>query len=443
MKFIVEGGCPLKGNVTISGSKNAAIKMIAASLLTEEEITLTNVPEIKDVDLIRTIAASLGVKLDTSVPHRLKIKADDITTTTVPKTLGLPSRSCIIFLGPLLARFGKAAFPEPGGDLIGKRPINWHLDALAQLGATVSCVDGLYAAEAAKLTGTNIRFRKNTVMGTENAILGATLAEGETILQNSAQEPEVDDLIEMLNKMGAKIERVEDRVIKISGVTKLSGCSHEILPDRNETITFAVGAAATRGDLVLEHTRPGNLTAFLAKLEKMGVRFEAGRDTLRVWSEPGSILTPVNIETAPHPGFMTDWQQPFCILLAQSSGESYIYETIYANRFEYVKELNRMGADIKLVTAPELHLPFKLDDESYDFANSGLPKTVAKITGPAALQGKRVNITDLRAGATLVLAALAGTGKSEIYGVEHIDRGYEFFDDKLRSLGAKIERLDD
>lgn len=443
MKFIAEGGLPLKGNVTISGSKNAVIKMIAASLLTEEEVVLNNVPEIKDVDLIKTIAANLGVKIDNSVPHRLKLRADNIPTTVVPQTLGLPSRSSVIFLGPLLARFGKVTFPEPGGDLIGKRPINWHLSSLSQLGARVSYENGIYQAEAAKLTGSTIVFKRNTVMGTENCLLGATLAEGETVLSNAAQEPEVDDLISLLNKMGAKITRVEDRTIKIVGVPRLSGANHEVIPDRNETVTYAVAAVATAGDLTLEQVRPGNLTAFLAKLEKMGAHFEAGKDTLRVWRDPGVVLNPVSIETSPHPGFMTDWQQPFCILLTQCNGESYIYETIYANRFEYVKELNRMGAQIRLMTPEQLGLPLKLDDESYDVSSLGQPAIVAKISGPTPLQGKRVSISDLRAGATLVIAALTASGKSEILGIDHIDRGYEFFDEKMRSIGAKLERVED
>lgn len=443
MKFIVEGGIPLKGNVNISGSKNAVIKMIAASLLTEEEVVLGNVPEIKDVDLIRTIATSLGVKIDSSIPHRLKLRADNIPTTVVPQTLGLPSRSSVIFLGPLLARFGKVTFPEPGGDLIGQRPINWHLSALSQLGAKVSYRDSVYEAEATKLIGKTIIFKRNTVMGTENCILGATLAEGETILSNAAQEPEVDDLIEFLNKMGAKVTRVEDRTIRIIGVSRLSGASHEVLPDRNETVTFAAGAVATSGDLTLEHVRPGNLTAFLAKMERMGAHFEAGKDTLRVWRDSGVALNLVSVETSPHPGFMTDWQQPFCILLTQCKGDSYIYETIYANRFEYTKELNRMGAQIKLMTPQALSLPFKLDDESYDVVKNGQPPIVAKISGPTPLTGKRVSISDLRAGATLVIAALAAGGKSEILGIDHIDRGYEFFDEKLRSVGAHIERVED
>lgn len=443
MKFIIEGGTALRGNIPISGSKNAAIKMIAASLLTEEEVLLTNVPEIKDVDLIKTMAEALGVKIETPAPHRLKLKADNVKTTTVPFTLGLPSRSSVIFLGPLLTRFGKAAFPQPGGDLIGQRPIDRHLEALSTLGAKISCQENVYQAEAAHLKGATIVFRYKTVMGTENAILAATLAEGKTIIVNAAQEPEVDDLVEMLNLMGAQVERGENQTIVVTGVSRLRGVSHEILPDRNETVTFAVAAAATAGDLTLERTRPPLLTAFLAKVEKIGVSFEAGKETLRVWRDKDKLLTGIGIETAPHPGFMTDWQQPFCVLLTQALGESLIYETIYANRFEYTRELNRMGAKIVLLSPQEAGLSFKLDDDSYDRQKSGEPKLVAKVSGPTPLVGRRVIIPDLRAGATLVIAALAASGKSEVLGVEHIDRGYEAFDEKLRAVGARIERVEE
>lgn len=443
MKFIVEGGSPLRGSVPISGSKNAAIKMIAASLLTEEEVLLTNVPEIKDVDLIKTIAGSLGVSVESPSPHRLKLRADNIKTTTVPLTLGLPSRSSVIFLGPLLTRFGKAAFPQPGGDLIGQRPINRHLEALAALGAKISYEEDVYRAEAARLKGETIVFKHKTVMGTENTVLAATLAEGSTTIVNAAQEPEVDDLITLLTKMGAQVERGENQTIRIDGVARLHGASHEILPDRNETVTFAVAAAATGGDLLLERTRPFLLTAFLAKAEKMGVSFEAGKDTLRVWRDKDKLLSAISVETTPHPGFMTDWQQPFCVLQTLAAGESLIYETVYANRFEYTKELNRMGAKIVLLSPQEAGLPFKLDDDSYDSQKEGGPKLVAKISGPTPLVGRRVVIPDLRAGATLVIAALTAAGKSEVLGIEHIDRGYEAFDEKLRTVGAKIERVEE
>lgn len=443
MKFLVEGSVALQGSIPISGSKNAAIKMIAASLLTEEELLLSNVPEIKDVDLIKTMAESLGVRVETIAPHRLRLKADNIQTTTVPFTLGLPSRSSVIFLGPLLARFGKAAFPQPGGDLIGQRPIDRHLSALASLGAKISFQENVYRAEAARLKGATIVFKHKTVMGTENTILAATLAEGQTTIVNAAQEPEVDDLVELLIRMGAQIERGENQTITVTGVSRLHGASHEILPDRNETVTFAVAAVTTGGDLTLERTRPALLTAFLAKLEKIGGSFEGGKEALRVWRDKDKQLANINLETAPHPGFMTDWQQPFCVLLTQAEGESLIYETIYANRFEYTKELNRMGAKIVLLTPQEAGLPFRLDDDSYDVAKSGEPKLVAKVSGPTPLVGRRVVIPDLRAGATLAIAALSASGKSEVLGIEHIDRGYEAFDEKLRAVGAKMERVEE
>jgi UDP-N-acetylglucosamine 1-carboxyvinyltransferase len=343
----------------------------------------------------------------------------------------------------LLARFGKATFPQPGGDLIGRRPINRHLEALSLLGASVREAEGVYQAEATRLSGATIFFSHRTVMGTENALLAATLAEGETTIVNAAQEPEVEDLIALLRKMGAEIVREGDGNLKITGVARLSGAAHEILPDRNETVTYAVAAAATGGDLTLERTRPANLTAALAKMEKMGISFEATKDTLRVWREKGKPLQPVNIETSPHPGFMTDWQQPCCVLLTQAQGESTIYETIYANRFEYTKELNRMGASIKLLTPQEAGLPLRLDDDSYNLEKEGPPYLVAKVVGPTPLIGERMMIPDLRAGATLAIAALTASGKSEILGVEQVERGYEAFDEKLRAVGARIEKVEE
>jgi len=449
-KFVIEGGVPLKGQVQISGAKNTAIKMIAASLLTPEEIVLENVPRIDDVGVVIEIVRNLGVKVGFIDEHTITLRADDVFSTEVPHSLGVKSRSAIITIGPLLARFGEVTIPEPGGCRIGLRPIDRHLKAFASLGATISYNAGVYHLSVPRLKGGTVNFEKKTVMGTENVILAASLAEGETEILNAACEPEIDDLIELLNKMGAKIERDEHEPqrILIEGVRELSGARHRILPDRNEAVTFAVAAAATRGDVTLVDVRPLDLTAFTAKLEKMGVGFDIQKHTLRVWLEKNAVLKPVEIETAPHPGFMTDWQQPFCILLTQAQGESLIHERVYERRFCYTEELAKMGAKIELLTPSELGRPF--DPRVYNFdwppsgasESSGEPKVFAKVYGPTPLSGAKLLIPDLRAGATLVLAALAAKGPSEILGVEHIDRGYEDFDKKLRELGAKIKRVE-
>ena len=443
-KFVIEGGIPLKGQVTISGAKNAAIKMVAASLLTADEVVLENIPRIDDVGVVVKIVENLGVKTEFLDEKVLGLRADEVFSSEVPHSLGVRSRSAIMTIGPLLARFGEVRIPEPGGCRIGLRPIDRHLTALEQLGAAVEYEQGVHKITAPHLKGAEINFGKNTVMGTETVLLAAVLAEGETVITNAAEEPEVDDLIELLVKMGAKIKRDENesRKIVIEGVRELGGARHRILPDRNEAVTFAIAAAATRGDATLTGVRPLDLIAFTAKLEKMGVGFDTQKQALRVWLEEGVVLEPVEIETAPHPSFMTDWQQPTCVLLTQVNGESLIHETVYENRFGYVKELVKMGARVKISTPSKAGIEFDPANYNFDLPEADdEPKSVAKIFGPTPLFGQRLQIPDLRAGAALILAALAAEGTSEISGVEHIDRGYEQFDSKLRTLGAKIERV--
>lgn len=443
-KFVIEGGMPLKGHVQISGAKNAGLKMIAASLLTSEEIVLENIPRIEDVGEDLDILKNIGVKVDLLSDHTLSLRADEVFASAIPRSLGIKSRSSVIMLGPLLARFGEASFPEPSGCRIGQRPIDRHIQALESLGVTFTYDGGLYKAAAARLQGTDFRFEKNTVMGTENLILASVLAEGETVILNAAEEPEVDDLIELLVKMGAKIKRdkTEARKITIEGVRSLSGARHKILPDRNEVVTFAVGAVATGGDVAMSPINAAHLTSFLAKLDKMGVGFDVSENALRVWREKDQDLLPVDIETAPHPGFMTDWQQPFSVLLTQAGGESFIHETVYEDRFGFLKELKKMGVRFALKTPSEAGLNFEVDNCNFDWDGEEEPRSVAKIFGPTPLEGAKVVIGDLRAGATLVIAALTAQGVSEVYGVEHIDRGYENFEKKLKGLGAKIERVE-
>lgn len=441
IRFIVEGGVPLKGSVQISGAKNAAIKMVAASLLTSEEIVLSNVPKISDIEIIVEVVESLGTEAVWLDNNKLRLKSLSPSSQKIPQKITRTTRSAVMLMAPLLARFKEFSICAPGGDSIGLRPINRHLEALKAFGAEIWEENGCYQGLARLgLKGTEFTFNKITVMGTETAILAAVMADGPSTLHNCAAEPEVDDLIEFLNKMGAKVSRKSERVVTVEGVSLLHGASHEILPDRNEAATFALAAAVTRGDIILTKVVPAHLTALLAKLKKVGVEFTAGKEDLRVWVEPRQVFSPIDIETSPYPGFMTDWQQPFCLLLTQAQGVSHIHETIYLNRFEYAKELNRMGAKIALIKPSEVGLKAKTEEE-YNFEEAGEKETVAQIKGPSFLTGRRLSIPDLRAGATLVLAALVGSGKSEIFGVEHIDRGYEDFDGKLAHLGTKIERL--
>ncbi len=440
--FRIRGGNPLKGSVTISGAKNAAVKMIVASLLTSEEVRLSGVPAIDDVAVDIAVVKSLGARVEQK-GSEVRLRADDIGATEVPAELSSRTRAAVLALGPLLARFGKAAIPFPGGCPIGERPVDRHLAALEQLGAEIDCSGGVIRARADHLVGAPIRFEKTTVMGTENAILAAVLAAGETTILGAAQEPEVDDLIELLSKMGATVARSEEDPgkIVIQGVESLSGATHQIIPDRCEAVTFAVAAAATRGDIILENTRPQDLTAFLSKFEQLGASYEVLGDKVRVWADPAVEFSPAALEVTPHPGFMTDWQQPFSVLLAQAVGESTVHEFIYSQRFGYLSELSKMGVVAEVLTPSEAGLAFVPEKYGFDWSEKEEPPVVARITGPSKLHGAEVKISDLRAGATLVLAALAAEGESKVHGIEHIDRGYEAFGEKLAKLGADIERV--
>lgn len=440
-KYIIEGGIPLRGKVRISGSKNAAMKMIAASILTDGEVVLSNVPQIEDVAVIKRMVEGIGIKTERVNDHKLRLSGGSVFSNTIPLDLSSKSRSAIVLVGPLLARFGEAAISEPKDCPLGPRPINRHLEALQALGAEISHQEGVYRLKAKKLVGTAIKFEKNTVMGTENAILAACLAEGKTRIVNAAQEPEVDDLIDLLRGMGAQVERVEDRLIEIEGVSSLSSASYEIPPDGNESVEFAVAVAITHGDITLEGVRIKDLTPFLTKLDKIGVHYDSTGGSLRVWAEEDLKFNPVDIETAAFPGFKTDWQAPFALLLTQAEGESMIHDTVYISRFDYAKELNRMKAKIVSMTPSGVGLEPVVSDDSWDFKRNGEPLTAARINGPTSLKGSKLNIPDLRDGAVLVLAALAAEGRSEISGIEHLDRGYEDLDGRLRALGAKIERV--
>lgn len=444
MRFIIEGGVPLRGKVEISGAKNEATKLIAASLLTDEEVILNNVPRISDVDYTLRMFRSFGGKTKWLGLHRLSLSAASLYSSAIPASLSQKCRIALLIVGPLLARLGEATLPNSGGDNLGQRATNRFFDTWASFGANfTSAADGTLI-EGHHLQGTEINFKRSSHTVTEAAILTAVLAEGETIINNAAEEPEIDDLIDCLNQMGGQVRRVEPRKIVTKGVKNLVGAEFTVGPDRNEAVTLALAAAVTRGDVTIQGVRAADLTAFLSKVSKMGVSFEivekgAG---VKVWLDKEKTLTQIDlIQTRPHPGFMTDWQAPFCVLMTQAEGVGFIQETIYINRFAYIRELNRMGAKIELLKATEANLPFILDHDGYDPEKDPEPQTVAKITGPTKLTRERLTVADLRAGATLVLAALCAEGKSEILGAELVDRGYENFDLKLKSLGAKIERV--
>ena len=418
-KFIVHGGKPLRGKIDISGAKNSALPCLAATLLTPETVTLHNVPYVKDLITQRRLLEDLGATVLTPELRTHKVTAKNVEIFEAPYDLVKTMRASVLALGPLLARFGQAKVSLPGGCAIGTRPIDLHLKAFEELGATVSLESGDVVARAPKgrLKGTELSFEKVTVTGTENVMMAATLAEGKTVIHNAAMEPEIEDLADLLNKMGARIKGAGTATIEIDGVEGLGAAEHTIIPDRIETGTFIVAAAITNGELEIKSCRPEHLTAVINKLRETGVELEElNSSTLHVKS-PANGLKASDVATEPHPLFPTDMQAQYMALMTQAEGVSNITETIFENRFMHAAELIRMGADIHV---------------------SG---NQAVVHGKTPLTGARIIASDLRASASLVLAALCAAGETTIDRVYHIDRGYETIVRKLRSIGADIERI--
>jgi UDP-N-acetylglucosamine 1-carboxyvinyltransferase len=417
-KFIVTGGVPVHGEVRIAGAKNAVLKLMAAATLTDEPTTLRNVPKISDVMIMRETMGDIGFDVRRLEGDALQISAGSADWLFVPLEAAMKMRSSFILLGPLLSRFGRVIISNPGGDRIGRRPVNLHVEAMEKLGAQIEYKNGYYFAQAPDgLRGAPIDFPYVTVMGTENALLAAVLARGTTIIDNAAREPETDDLVAMLCAMGAQIERTAPHRLEVEGVDRLHGVEHRVMGDRLEAGTFAIAAAVTGGEVLIRGVDPSHLGAFLEVIGGMGVPFEETDDGLRVHGADG--YRPADVETQPYPGFATDLQAPLAVLMTQADGDSAIHETIYEDRLDYTTELMKMGAVIEVL------------DERH-----------ARIAGPTTLHGREVTISDLRAGATLVLAALAAEETSVISGVEHVDRGYEQIEAKLVALGAQIHRID-
>ena len=421
-KFPVQKSGPLTGEVTISGSKNAVLPILAATLLSKEECVIKDVPALRDVDVMCRLLESLGanVAVDT-VKHRVTVNASGELCSEAPYDLVKMMRASILVLGALLIRQGHAVIHLPGGCAIGERPIELHLKGLRALGATIDeelLSHGIVDAKADKLTGNDIYLDFPSVGATEVIIMAASLAEGTTILENAAQEPEIVDLANFLNKMGARIKGAGTDTIKIEGVQEFKGVAHHVIPDRIEAGTFMVAAAITGGNVLIRNMVPNHLKAVIAKLKECGVQVTMADDGVRVCAEKQPIVS-TDIKTLPYPGFPTDMQSPFMALLTVAKGPSVVIETVFENRFMHVGEFNRMGANIKT------------DGKA------------AIIPGGKSLQGAQVVATDLRAGAAVVLAGLVAEGTTEVSQIYHIDRGYENFTEKLRGIGANIMRIDE
>jgi UDP-N-acetylglucosamine 1-carboxyvinyltransferase len=417
-RFKIQGGRKLEGEVRISGAKNAALPAMAASLLTAEAVHLKNIPHVRDIITMAKLLAHMRCKVESPdiPPSEFVIRAESVSHAEAPYELVKTMRASVLTLGPLVARFGYARVSLPGGCSIGARPIDLHIQALEKLGATISVDHGYVEARATRLQGAVFRFPKITVTGTENILTAAVLAEGETVLENCALEPEIPDLAALLVKMGAKIEGAGTPTIRIEGVDRLHGATHTIIPDRIEAGTFLVAGAITGGELLLKHCEPQHLTAIINKLKECGVEIKCeGTSGLRV--RAAKRLVAADVDTEEYPGFATDMQAQFMALATQAHGVSHIRETIFENRYLHASEMVRMGANI------------------------AIDGNTAMVTGPAQLSGAPVTASDLRASAGLVLAALVANNTTWIDRVYHIDRGYEQIELKLTSLGASIERV--
>ena len=414
-RFLVTGGKRLEGTVKVGGSKNAALPIIAASLLTDEEVILNNVPDLADIAVMEHILHFLGIETDFE-RNTFNIRAKTPANVEITHELVSKLRGSSLFLGPLLARNNEVKLAFPGGCVIGKRPIDAHLHALKSLGAEVVESEDLLHLKTDKLIGNKFTMTEASVTATENAIMAAVLAEGNTTIRLAASEPHVQDLCHFLNSMGAKITGIGTHTIRIAGVEKLHGTEHRITPDYLETGTLVLAAAITGGTVDILDIVPEHLDIFWQKLREVGVHFDLGRDSVRVL--PSDHLKAINLKTAIFPSFPTDLQAPFTTLLTQAEGKSFIFETLFEGRFQYLYELERMGLKPKILN------PYQ-----------------AEIEGLTKLRGAPVASCDIRAGAGVLIAALAAEGQTEISNIYYIDRGYERLDEKLNSIGAKIKRL--
>lgn len=417
-KFVIRGGNPLVGNIRVSGAKNAALPAMAAAILTDEPIILENIPDVRDIQTERNLLVSMGAEVELGygrAHHRTTLCCRNLVNPEAAYELVKTMRASTLVLGPLLARMGRARVSLPGGCAIGARPIDLHLKGLEKLGATIIQEHGYIEAAASRLRGNRIIFDKITVTGTEDLMMAATLAEGETVMDNCAREPEIADLAALLNKMGAKIEGAGTSIIHIQGVSSLHGARHRIIPDRIEAGTFLIAAALTGGDVTLTGCEPRHIGALLGKLHECGVTVAANEESIRITN--GHRLRAADISTEEYPGFPTDMQAQYMALATQAEGTSAVTENIFENRFMHAQELVRMGANIKV------------------------DGNRAVVWGHTPLSGAAVQCSDLRASASLVIAALVAEGETILDRVYHIDRGYERIEEKLRGVGAQIKRI--
>ena len=433
--FRIQGGTPLKGAVRLGGAKNASFKLMIAAACGTGESRLLNMSKIGDVEITFKTLEAIGIKCSRPGDNTVYVAGNGISSDTIPHFNGEKTRAATLFAGLLLNKKNRAIIPMPGGCALGDRPIERHLDGFRAMGAVISATKhGLQLEAPSGLHGATYRFTKKSHTGTEALIIAAVLARGTTIIENAALEPEIDDLITFFSAMGAQVKRTGEN-IKIEGVEKLHGATHYVMPDRNEAVSYACMAIATRGDVIVEGAVPAHLTGFLSKLHEIGGQYEISDYGIRFWYD--HPLVPSNITTAPEPGFMTDWQPLWTTMMTQAKGTSTVIEAVTQHRLAFTTQLVQMGAKIEYFD-PRPSNPA----EFYEF---NYPETVsyphaARITGPTQLSGRTLTVPDLRGGATLVMAAIMARGESLIHNIELIDRGYECFDERLRMLSADIKR---
>jgi UDP-N-acetylglucosamine 1-carboxyvinyltransferase len=428
--YVIEGGRPIQGTVSIGGAKNAISKQLIASLLTDQPCVFTNVPRITEIEVLLDMLSEVGTKFEWQDNHTLQVQTPTITNAGVSQKYSGFNRIPILLLAPLLHRVGEVTVPVVGGCRIGARPVNFHIDALRMMGAEIEYGEEQYIARSSKLKGKTIRLPYPSVGATENIIIAGALAQGTTVIHNAAVEPEIIDTILLLQKMGALIHVDTDRRIVIEGVQRLEGASHHTITDRIEAASFAAAAVACDGNVKILNAQQEHMITFLNELRKVGGGFTIESDGIRFFRH-AAHLSATHIETDVHPGFMTDWQQPFVVLLTQASGVSVIHETVYEDRFGYTRILARMGATIDVARACLGRKPCRFVDQDHNHS--------CIVKGPTPLIGQDMTIPDLRAGFANIIAALVAEGESTIRGVRYVERGYAQIAEKLASIGAAIE----
>jgi len=439
-KFVITGGKKLQGTVQVSGAKNAALKMLVAACLTDEKVILHNVPLIADLFVMIDIMRELGIAVDLT-DHTVTIQAKKFAHSSIPLDKAALARTSSMFIAPLLARTGEAIIPNPGGCRLGARPIDRTVEGISKMHVDITyhSEDGYFHAKTDGLKATTYHFAKSTHTGTETMILAAVLAKGTTVLTNAAEEPEIDDVIGLLNKMGANVKRTAHREITIVGADQLHGAEWTICPDRIEVATFAIAAIVTGGDLFVKDAHKAAIGPFLDKFKETGAGFEKKEDGIRFYANGN--LQSVDVTTGIHPGFLTDWQAPWAVLMTQATGTAIVHETVFENKLGYVADIKKMGARATLfnpdVKNKEKTYNFNLEDDKPEYFHA------LSIKGPTKLHDAVMTMLDIRAGAAIVLAALAAKGISTIFGIEKLDRGYENFEKRLQSLGADIQRVEE